>query len=404
VDVSSPKPFPTREGPALDPDPLIPETVAGAGVQRIQPAYGRPCWVVARYDDVRVVLGDTRFVRHGTWAEDASRTTEINLLQPGTLNAMDGPEHARLRRFVSRTFTARRVDALRPRAAAVTQDLLDAVEHHGPPVDLVEALALPLPIRMICELLGVPAEDHAGFRAWTAGLMVEAAHDTAVLERALASWQNLQGYLLELVEARRSAPADDLLSAVTLENDAGDALTDDEIATVSVGLLVGGFETTAHMIGKSLLWLFQHPDHLAALRADLGLVPTAVEELLRHIPLAGGVSLPFIASEDVELPGAGARIEAGEYVMPALAGANLDDAAFPCAAEVRLDRSPNPHVSFGYGAHYCLGAHLARMEMQVAFDALLRRFPRLELAVPAGDVPWKQGSAVWGLAALPVTF
>ena len=145
---------------------------------------------------------------------------------------------------------------------------------------------------------------------------------------------------------------------------------------MSVGLLVGGFETTAHMIGKSLLWLFQHPDHLAALRADLGLVPTAVEELLRHIPLAGGVSLPFIASEDVELPGAGARIEAGEYVMPALAGANLDDAAFACAAEVRLDRSPNPHVSFGYGAHYCLGAHLARMEMQVAFDALLRRFPR----------------------------
>lgn len=392
--------FPTVSGPSLRTDPMLDELRQIEPVAKVQLPFGQPAWLVTKYDDVKRVYDDDAFCRRGTTDEGVPRLSAVVRMQPGTLNSMDDEEHKRLRAFVGKAFSTRRVEGLRPRAQEVTAGLLDAIEAAGPPADLVESLALPLPIAMICELLGVPFADRDTFRGWSDKFMSDGLAADGSLEEVFTAFTSLSAYLSNLVDERRAAPRDDLLSALVQADDGVDRLMQQEIVSLSVGLLVGGFETTAHMIGKSVLCLLTDRDAWERLREDPALVPGAVEELLRHISLATGTSLPWCAREQVEL--SGARIEVGDYVMPATGSANRDEAYFKEPDQLDIERKPNPHLAFGHGAHFCIGAGLARMEMQCAIEGLVTRFPDLSLAVPADEVPWRVGSAVWGLAELPV--
>ena len=390
--------FPSVATQSLTPDPLLDVLRRQAPVVRIRAPYGGECWLVLRYEDVRAVQTDARFSRQAMVGKDVARTAPYPL-QGGSIVEMDPPEHTRVRRIVSKAFTARRVEALRPRAHEVVEALLDDMAKTDGAVDLVEGLCLPLPITMICEVLGVPYEDRSKFGAWAHVFMSGSAHTA---EDIIEAHDHLMRYLGELVALRRAQPSDDLLGALVLARDEGDALSEDELVNLGFSLLVGGFETTAAQLGKFVFFLLLHPDQLALLRERAELVPSAVEELLRLINLAAGTSLAWVATEDVEL--GGVTIRAGDAVMASAAAANRDESVFDDPERFDITRDPNPHVAFGHGAHFCIGAHLARMELQVAIGTLATRVPDLRLAVPPDEVPFRAGSAVWGLERLPVLF
>lgn len=388
--------FPSVATQGLAPDPLLDVLRRQAPVVRICAPYGGECWLVLRHEDVRAVQTDARFSRQATVGSDVARTAP-HPLQGGSIVEMDPPEHTRVRRIVSKAFTAKRVEALRPRAQEVVDALLDDLTKTDGPVDLVEGLCLPLPITMICEVLGVPYEDRSSFGAWAHVFMSGSAHTA---DEIIEAHGHLMQYLGELVAARRVQPTDDLLGALVVARDEGDALSENELVNLGFSLLVGGFETTAAQLGKFMLFLLLHPDDLALLRQRPDLVPSAVEELLRLINLAAGTSLAWVATEDVEL--GGVRIRAGDAVMASAAAANRDESVFDDPERFDITRDPNPHLAFGHGAHFCIGAHLARMELQVGIGTLATRFPGVHLAVALEDVPWRSGSAVWGLERLPV--
>jgi cytochrome P450 len=391
--------FPTITKQGLDPDPLLAELRATAPIARVQLPYGEPCWVLTRYEDVRAMLADPRFSRAATIGTDVGRMAEFFPIEDSILG-MDAPEHTRIRRLVSATFTARRMQALRGRAQDVVDGLLDEMEKTEPPVDFVQAVALPLPITMICELLGVPFEDRERFHGWADIFMTSSGHS---VEELLDAHGQLTGYLADLIASRRVEPTDDILGALVAARDEDDAvITEGELVSLAMAILVAGYETTANQLGKFVLCLLDHPDQLAILRAHPELTANAVEELMRLIPLSAGAQIAYLATEDVEL--GGVLIRAGDGVMASTASANRDESVFPHAHELDIERPDIFQLGFGHGAHFCLGAHLARVEMQVALESLLARFPNLRLAVPTADVPWKDGSAVWGLEALPLSF
>ena len=391
--------FPTITKQGLDPDPLLDELRRTDPITRVQLPFGEPCWLLTRYDDVRSMLADPRFSRAATIGTDVGRMSEFFPIEDSILG-MDAPEHTRIRRLVSATFTARRMQALRGRAQEVVDDLLDAMAEAPQPVDLVQAVALPLPITMICELLGVPFDDRERFHGWANIFMTSSGFS---VEELLDAHGQLTGYLADLIARRRVQPTDDILGALVAARDDDDSvITEGELVSLAMAILVAGYETTANQLGKFVLCLLDTPEQLAILRAHPELTANAVEELMRFIPLSAGAQIAYLATEDVEL--GGVLIRAGEGVIASTASANRDEAAFPHADQLDIERSDIFQLGFGHGAHFCLGAHLARVELQVALESLLRRFPDLRLAVPAGDVPWKDGSAVWGLEALPVCF
>jgi cytochrome P450 RapN len=392
-------PFPTVATQGLDPDPILGELRDTEGIARIQPPYGGECWIALRYEDVKAVLSDPRFSRSATVGLDIARTQPVLHIE-GSILGMDGADHTRIRRLVSATFTARRVEALRPRAQDLVDSLLDAMEAHGPPADLVEMLALPLPITMICELLGVPYEDRHRFRAWADTFMTSGGF---TVEEVMNAHERLAGYLAEMIDARRREPTADLLGAlVTVRDTEGDRLSEEELVRLAIAILVAGYETTASQLGKFVLCLFERPDQLALLRERPDLVPGAVEELMRYVPLSSGTSIAHLATEDVDV--GGTLIRAGEAIMASGAAANRDPSVFPDPERVDVERDDAFQLGFGHGPHFCLGAHLARMELQVAIGSLLRRFPDLALGVPRDEVRWKTSSSVWGLEELPVSF
>jgi cytochrome P450 len=313
---------------------------------------------------------------------------------------MDAPAHTRIRRLVSATFTARRMQALRGRAQEIVDDLLTAMTSMPQPVDFVSAVALPLPITMICELLGVPFEDRRQFNGWADVFMTSSGF---TVEELLDAHGQLTGYLAGLIASRRVHPTDDILGALVAARDGDDTvITEGELVSLAMAILVAGYETTANQLGKFVLCLLEHPDQVELLRSRPELVPNAVEELMRLIPLSAGAQIAYLATEDVEI--GGVPIRAGEGVMASTASANRDESVFPHADQLDVERPDIFQLGFGHGAHFCLGAHLARVELQVAIESLLIRFPDLRLAVPAADVRWKDGSAVWGLDALPLRF
>jgi cytochrome P450 len=397
--VELPRDFPSVSDQSLDPDPLLLELLRTEPVSRVRLPYGEPCWLVTRYEDVRLVLSDERFSRAETVHRDVARTTARLPLEDSIL-AMDPPRHTRIRRLVSATFTARRVTDLRVRAQSIVDGLLDDVARTGPPADLMEDLALPLPIAMICELLGVPFADRDRFRGWADTFMTSSGHS---LEDVVDAHAQISAYLAAMVARRRRDPSDDLLGAlVDARDDGDDRISESELISLSLALLVAGYETTASQLGKFLLALFRHPDQLALLREHPDLVPNAIEELMRLIPLSAGTSLAYVATEDVDL--SGVTVRAGDAVIASTGAANRDPSVFADPDRLDVAREGIVHFGFGHGTHFCLGAHLARLEMQVAITSLLARFPGLRLAVADDAVVWKDGAAVWGLLHLPVTF
>jgi cytochrome P450 len=388
--------FPSVATQSLGPDPLLDVLRRDQRVFRIRAPYGGECWMVTRHEDVRFVQADSRFSRAAMIGRDVARTAPYPL-QGESIIGMDPPDHTRIRRLVSREFTPRRVEQLRGRAQEIVDGLLDDAATSPSPVDLVEALAQPLPIAMICELLNVPFSDRDKFRGWANAFMTSTGHS---IDEVLAARDSLNAYLADLIAERRRNPTDDLLGALVVLRDEGDALSELELVNLGLAMLVGGFETTAAQLGKFIFCLLCNPDQLGVIRARPEVVPTAVEELLRVIPLSSGTALAWIATEDVEV--GEVVIPAGDPVMASAAGANLDDSVFEDPERLDVTRDPNPHLAFGHGMHFCIGAHLARMELQVAIGTLFGRFPDVRLAVAPGEVQWKVGSAVWGLESLPV--
>ncbi|OHV24127.1 cytochrome [Parafrankia soli] len=328
--------------------------------------------------------------------EDVPRTTP-RPAQPSALLSMDPPEHTRLRLLISRAFTGRRVEQLRPRAQEIVEAHLEQIERSGPPADLVRGFALPLPVTLICEMLGVPPEDQHRFREFADFMLSTTAYTE---EQVVDARARLAGYLAELVALRRAHPTDDLLGALVAARDDEDRLSEEELIDIGITLLIAGHETTASELSNFIYVLLTEPGHWEALRARPELIPGAVEELLRHVQLSTGGNNPRVATEDVRL--GDVTVSAGEAVIVFAQSANRDEAVFDHPDELDFTRHPNHHLAFGYGTHYCLGAQLGRMELQVALAALLRRFPSLRLGVPVEELPWKSGLLVRAPESLPV--
>ncbi|MEC3957724.1 cytochrome P450 [Nocardia sp. CDC153] len=390
--------YPFGDPIRLDPHPLAAKLQREEPISRVRLPFGGEAWLVTRYADVRSVLSDPRFGRAATVGrEDVPRVRETPAL-PNVLTSMDPPELTRVRKLTMTAFTSRRVQELRPRAERLVDELLTAMAESGSPADLVTALALPVPVTVICEMLGVPAQDQHRFREFSDAVM---STTLVSAEERMAAYGSLATYLTEQIAVRRADPTDDLLGALVAARDNEDRLTEDELVTLGITLLVAGHETTANQIAN-FTYVLLTTGEWDRLREDPDLVPAAVEELLRYVQLGNGGAFPRIANEDVEL--SGTLIRAGEALFVDLGAANRDEDAFPDAHTLTLDRHHNSHLAFGHGFHHCVGAQLARLELQVTLTALLRRFPTLHLAVPADEIPWKTGMLLRGPKTLPVAW
>jgi nocardicin N-oxygenase len=390
--------YPMGDTSRLSMDPRYDQARSSGSLVRVRMPYGGEwAWLATGHAEAKIAMSDPRFSRSASARANAPRL----LPEPppdGSVLTMDPPEHTRLRKLVAKAFTARRVEALRPRVQQIVDGLLDEMAAQGPPADLKKFLAEPLPITVICEVLGVPAADRQRFRGMTDAVMsVDFTSDDAQ-----AAMGQFFGYLSELVASKREQPADDLLSAMVAARDADDQLDERELVWLGVALLIGGHETTLNQISNFSFLLLTHPDELHKLHERPDLVPQAIEELLRYVPLNTGSAFGVVAKEDVAF--GDVVVRAGEAVIPDIAAANRDPRVFADPARLDLDRGDVPHVTFGFGAHHCIGAQLARLELQVVFSALLRRFPRLELALPEHEVPWRRGALIRGPEALPVTW
>ncbi|MFI1712422.1 cytochrome P450 [Streptomyces litmocidini] len=377
-------------GCPFDPPAELIEARGHGPISRYTHPGGKPGWLITGYDLVRSVLADPRFSSR----KDLMNVVDFELppAPPGEFLLMDEPEHSRYRKPLVGRFTARRMRLLTERIEQITTDCLDAMEAAGPSADLVTAFGKPIPTIVICEILGVPYEDRASFQEQIDTFMGGEVGD----EELIAAYTATQEYLARLVAAKRAHPTDDVLSELT-DSD----LTDEELRGISLILLAAGFDTTANMLSLGTFALLRNPEQLDALRADPTLVDGAVEELLRYLSVAK--TFHRTALEDVEV--GGQIVEAGTTVVLSYNTANRDPERFtdPHALDVR--REPAAHLAFGHGIHLCLGAQLARVEMRVAFAALLKRFPTLRLAVPAEEVALRPETAdIYGVKSLPVTW
>jgi cytochrome P450 len=384
--------YPFDAATGLELHPAYAEARDTPGMLRIKLPYGEPAWLATRYDDVRLVLGDRRFSRAMAVTSDVPRMTPTKL--DSGMIVKDPPDHTRLRRLVAKAFTQRRVEELRPRVRALAEELVDAMVARGMPVDLVDHFALSLPVAVICELLGVPVADRPRFRAWSDAFL---STNKATAEQFLATRAEFREYMSGLVAARRAVPADDLMTALIEARDEHDRLSELELVDMCTGVLIAGHETTASHIPNFVHVLLAHPERLAELRADPELMPAAIEELLRFTPLGHGPGFPRYATEDVEV--GGVLVRAGEPVVVEVASANRDPRRFSDPDELRFDRVENQHLGLGHGVHHCLGAQLARVELQEGLRALLAKLPGLHVD---GQIEWKVEMPVRGPRLMPI--
>jgi cytochrome P450 len=353
---------------------------------------GTPAWLVTGYAQARSALTDPRLHKlpEGWRPEPDSLLASLDLHM---LN-LDPPDHDRLRKLVNKAFTARRVEQLRPRITAITAGLLDDMSTRTE-VDLLASFAFPLPITVICELLGVPVADRDQFRVWSATIVT----DTPSPEVFQAHANAMTGYFQALMAARRREPTDDLLSALISARDDTDRLSENELLSMAFLLLVAGHETTVNLIASGVLALLLNPGELARLRADRALLAAAVEELLRYVNPVNNATFRF-TGEPVEI--GGVPIGRGEVVLVSLSGANRDPSRYADPDRLDLGRDSGGHLAFGHGIHYCLGAPLARLEAEIAFAGLLERFGSMTLAVPPDALRWRPSTLIHGLESLPV--
>jgi cytochrome P450 len=367
---------------------------------------GSPAWYVMRQEDVRTVLGDPRFVNNATSVPgvevDSIRDKMVEMVGippeyarflTNTILDSDGDRHTRLRKLVSRAFTVRRVNELRPRVEEITARLLDKFVE---PVDFMADFAYPLPITVICELVGVPEADRPSWREWGAAMITMKPDVVSVAVRDMVT------HVQDLIAHRRAEPADDLLTAlVHVRDEEGDRLSEDELVTMVLTLVMAGHETTAHLLGNGLVALLEHPDQLAVLRSDPSLWPGAVHELMRWCSPVQITRIRY-ATQDVEM--GGVVIRAGDPVQAVLLSANHDPREYTDPERLDVTRRPagrgEGHVGFGHGFHYCLGAALARQEGEVALRAVVERFPKL--ALTSSEHEWVPAPGMRRLARLPL--
>jgi cytochrome P450 len=361
---------------------------------------GHEGWLVTGYDAVRQLMADTRFssrqdigILHMPFETPGMPVaTEPSPQIPGMFIAMDPPDHTRLRKKLTGAFTVKRMKMLEEHIIDTVERQLDELARLTPPVDLVKEFALPVPSLVICELLGVPYADREDFQANSARFLVK---DVA-LEEKMAAYTGLTTYLSELVTRKRAAPGEDILSDLARHDD----LTIEELTGIAFLLLLAGHETTANMLALGAFALLEHPEQVAELRANPELLPGAVEELMRYLSVVD--ILYRYATEDIEL--GGETIAEGSTVIVSMLAANHDPQRFDNADTLDIHRKARGHLSFGHGIHQCLGQQLARIEMRAGFEGLLRRFPTLTLAIPAGEVKLKTDMNIYGVHELPVTW
>lgn len=383
----------------FDPVPELGAIRSEAGVQSVVSALGNPVYLITRYEDVKAVLADhehfsnTRPPGFALPGAPAMSEEEAARARAGNLLGQDPPEHQRLRRMLTPEFTIRRMKRLEPRITEIVEQRLDAMAAAGPPVDLISEFALPVPSLVICELLGVPIEDRPDFEARSARQLD--------LSLPIADRMDLQRrsreYMHSLVARARRDPGEDILGMLIREH--GTELTDDELVGIAGLLLLAGHETTSNMLGLGTLALLRSPDQLALVRDDPDAIGPAIEELLRWLSVVHH-AIPRFTTAEVEV--AGVRIPPGMLVFASLPAGNRDPGFVDHPDDLDLRRGAAGHLAFGHGVHHCLGAPLARMEMRIAFPALLRRFPGLALAEPFEDVDFRSFHFIYGLRSLAV--
>ncbi|MGW6281893.1 cytochrome P450 [Kribbella sp. NPDC055071] len=394
-------PMTRASGCPFDPPPKLRELQEEARLVKVQ-VYDQTAWLVTGYDDQRTLMSDPRlssdFTKPG-FPNVGFRPLPRDDDEAGIgFITMDDPDHARMRRMVTAPFMIKRVEAMRPQVQEIVDGLIDDLLAGPKPVDLVQAFALPVPSLVICQLLGVPYEDHDFFQKNSQILI----RTSASMEDRTKARGNIGGYLNELMGDKIANPQDDLLSGLGERVKAGE-LTRKEAAGIGVLLLIAGHETTANMIALGTLALLEHPDQLAILRDtdDPKLVAGAVEELLRYLNITHNGRRRAVL-EDIEI--AGQVVKAGEGIIFPNDIANRDASVFPDPDELDLHRDARRHVAFGFGVHQCLGQPLARMELQVVYSTLYRRIPTLRRAAELAEIPFKHDGAVYGVYSLPVTW
>jgi vitamin D3 1,25-hydroxylase len=376
-----------------DPYPAYDVLLAEQPVRQVQMGDGT-VWLISRYADVRAALADPRLSKDWRYTLPPEQRADHDATPIPMMILMDPPGHTRLRKLVSRSFTLRRMEELRPRIRDIANGLLDGLPESGP-VDLMAEYAFMLPVLVICELLGVPPEDRDDFAAWSNKMVDHVGQSQE--ESGQASGQLYQ-YLVDLIAAKRENPDDALISALIEVADDGDRLSEEELVAMAMMLLIAGHETTVNLVGNGVLALLTHPEQRALLRERPELIVPAVEEFLRWDSPVHTTPARF-AAEDVEY--AGVTIPAGSTVVLSLAAANRDRDRFEHPEELRIDREPG-HLSFGHGLHHCLGAQLARIEGQEAVGLLIARRPELRLAAELGELVYRTSNLVRGLTRLPV--
>jgi cytochrome P450 len=392
--------YPFADDHGLDVDPAYRE-LQQRGPMKVQLPFGEPCWLATSYYDVRTVYADRRFGKELGLDHDIPRVREITASDPSLLANMDPPRHTRMRKLTSAAFSRPRMLALRGWIEDLVDELLDAMEERGQPADFFSSVAWELPNLVVTGILGVPGDDVSTFRSWIERML---ATNSTTDERIEAHGE-LRCYILELVAERRRRSTDDVLSDLVQARDEGDHLTEDELVMLCLSLFLGGFETTVAQLGSTFYVLMaQHRLWHELLEAP-GVRPAALEELWRWIPSTRyGTPLVRWAIEDVELSRE-IVIPAGQPILPERAVANRDESVFADGWSVDFHRDdPQPHLSLGFGAHHCVGASLAHLEIEVTLAKMLARFPRLELAIPVADVTWSRTTFMRSVEALPLTW
>jgi cytochrome P450 len=384
---------------AFNPTPELREIRETDGVRTITSAFGTDVFLVTRHEDIKEVLSDHERFSNGRppgfvvpGAPNIPEEEQASA-RAGNLLGLDPPEHQRLRRMLTAEFTIRRMKRLQERVVEIVDAQLDAMEKAGPPADLVASFALPIPSLVICELLGVPYDDRDDFQRRTARQL-----DLSIpIPERMELQRQGRAYMSSLVERARRQPGEDILGMLVREH--GHELTNDELIGIASLLLLAGHETTSNMLGLGTLALLRHPDQLAAVRDDPDAIGPAVEELLRWLSIVHS-AIPRITTTDVEI--AGVPIPAGRLVFVSLPSGNRDPEFIDSPEVLDIRRGAPGHLAFGHGVHHCLGAPLARMEMRIAFPALLRRFPTLALAEDFTDVPFRSFHFIYGVKSLEV--
>ncbi len=390
-----------------NPFPLFMQMRSAGAVVEV-PAPFRPgkqsLWLVTRLEEAVQVLKNQVFTVDPTMIsrDENVPLAEQRMGRPGrvlgaSMIAVDEPDHRRLRSLVSKAFTPKYIQGLRPGIQKIADGLIDRVQDQGR-MDLVDDYAFPLPINVISNMLGVPSEGQELIREWSelfaGGMASQDAPRVAITEKFME-------YLSQVIAEKRAHPQDDLISQLVQIEEEGDRLNESELLSMIALLIFAGHETTSNLIGNGMLMLFDHPEQLERLKADLSLVPSAVEEFLRYNgPVLSPA--PRFATEDIAL--GGQQLHRGDMVMTMLAAANRDESQFTDAEELDIARSLNRHVAFGQGIHVCLGAPLARLEGDIAFTTLLSRLPDIRIDIPRDEITWKGNFALRGLSSLPVTF